>query len=295
MHSVLLLGGVIFDKILTVEAYPASGEDTIITSENIIPSGCSLNTAVTMKSFHLEPYIVGTIGKEGSEDILSYLKERDLPPDAIRITESGETGYCLTVVDPSGERTFFTKKGAETSFEESMIPSLNYSAIYLTGYFLLDRMQAEKVLAYLRTCSAPIFFDPGVLISQVEKPLLQSILDLCYAITPNEREYELLEEYNLENIELIIIKRGKGRITAESKEGSFTCYPYDVPTVDTTGAGDCFIGTLIAKLLEGTSFIEALRMSSAAASYMTGIQGPHTLFDPADIRKIRETTQELRL
>jgi sugar/nucleoside kinase (ribokinase family) len=295
MREVLLLGGVIFDKILTIASYPPSGSDTLITSEKIIPSGCALNTAVTLRSYGLRPHIVGTIGAADREDITGYMQSLGLPTDAIRSSDAGETGYCLTMVDPDAERTFFTKKGVESIFSEKAIPGdASFGMVYLTGYYLLEPRQAELVCAYLKTVDVPIIFDPGVLVSEIDEKLLQEILHLCYAITPNEIEYELLHSFDLSRIQLFIVKRGKGKITATFHDERYTCYPYDVETVDTTGAGDCFVGTLIAQLLGNKPLATVLQTASAAASYMTTIQGPHALFDPEEIDAIRDTTRELR-
>ena len=223
------------------------------------------------------------------------MHERGLPIDAVRKSEQGSTGYCLTIVDQNAERTFFTKKGVESLFDASIIPRIEYfSSIYLTGYFLLEHTQIERVLHYLRTCDVPIYFDPGVLIGEIHPDLLQQILDLCYAVTPNEKEFKMLKNFNLGHVEIIIQKRGKGIITAMKKGKEYTSYPYDVATVDTTGAGDCFIGAFMAQTLEGAPLDDALKIASAAASYMTTVTGPHQLFDRDDIIRIRNHSQELR-
>jgi sugar/nucleoside kinase (ribokinase family) len=295
MREVLLLGGVIFDKILTIASYPPPGSDTLITSEKIIPSGCALNTAVTLRSYGIRPHIVGTIGEADKKDITGYMQRLGLPTDGITTTDAGETGYCLTMVDPDAERTFFTKKGVESLFSVEAIPgNTAFGMIYLTGYYLLEPQQAEMVSAYLNTVDAPIIFDPGVLVSEIDQKLLQEILNRCYAITPNETEYELLHSFDLSRIQLIVVKRGKGAITTTFRDQRYTCYPYDVNTIDTTGAGDCFVGTLIAQLLEDRPLLTALQTASAAASYMTTIHGPHARFDPDEIETIRDTTRELR-
>ncbi len=296
MHNILLLGGVIYDKILTIDTYPAPGSDTLITSEKIIPAGCALNTAVTMKSFGMNPYVVGMIGREDDAEIIQYMQQLHLSTDAIHMTDKGNAGYCITMVDPAAERTFFTMKGVEYLFDEQMIPQdVNFSSIYLTGYFLLEHKQAVTILNYLSTCDIPIFLDPGVLISKLDRDLLQQLLSLCYAITPNEQEYELLQGFDINSIPLIIQKRGKGNITAKQGKEIYSCFPYDVKTIDTTGAGDCFVGALMSELLKKKTLSASLKTAVAAASFMTTVQGPHTLFNLKEIRKIEEHTRELRL
>ncbi len=295
MHSILLLGGIMFDKILTVSSYPSPGSDTLITSERTIPSGCALNTAFTLKSFGADPHVLSSAGEEDIGVIRAYMDRAGLPTDALAVTQEGKTGYCLTVVDPEAERTFFTRKGIESLFVRSMIPQqVEFSSVYLTGYFLLDPLRIQDILGYLRSCEVPIYFDPGVLIGEIDPILLQKVLDLCYAITPNEKEYEILKDFNLEHIQLIVQKRGKGIITAAKGGETYTCYPYDVDTIDTTGAGDCFIGTLMVQTLEGVPLGEALKTASAAASYMTTVSGPHSLFENEDVMEIRNHARELR-
>ncbi len=295
MHNILLLGGVIFDRILTVDTYPVPGGDTFITSESTIPSGCALNTAITLRSYQQKPYIVSAVGTADDESISEYMSRFHLPHDCIRTVDTERTGYCITMVDQDGERTFFTSKGVESIFSSDMIPAdIDFAAVYLTGYFLLDPSYASDILTYLKQCTAPIFFDPGVLIDAIDPVYLQQVLDLCYAVTPNEKEWELLGSFNLDKIPLVIQKRGKGKITVSQGDRVYVCYPFEVDTVDTTGAGDCFIGAFIAQYLEGKDLQNSLETASAAASYMTSLKGPHGMFDPENIENIRKHRRELR-
>ena len=73
MQNILLLGGIIFDKILTVSSYPPPGADTLINSERIVPAGCALNTAITLKSFGLQPFVLSTVGVDDYCEITEYM------------------------------------------------------------------------------------------------------------------------------------------------------------------------------------------------------------------------------
>jgi len=71
--------------------------------------GCAVNVAVTLKNLGLVPHIVSGIGgDERGGAIVDYLRELGLSTEAIRVRREGKTGYCLTLVEDGGERTFLT-------------------------------------------------------------------------------------------------------------------------------------------------------------------------------------------
>ena len=49
-------------------------------------------------------------------------------------------------------------------------------------------------------------------------------------------------------------------------EGTLECPAFDVPVVDTTGAGDCFAGAFLAALLRGCSYAEASKFANATGA-----------------------------
>ena len=112
----LILGGLVPDVYYSVSRWPDRGQDGFISDENVVVGGCAVNMAVTAENLGLRAHVVSCVGEDeigGRMD--GYLKEHGLSRRLIRRT-GGVSGKCLVFVEPDGERTFLTRKGAEGLF-----------------------------------------------------------------------------------------------------------------------------------------------------------------------------------
>ena len=146
-----------------------------------------------------------------------YLKEHGLSRRLIRRTE-GVSGKCLVFVEPDGERTFLTRKGAEGCFRRNWRKRFfreRYAAAGVTGYYLLND-DAERIMAVIEELfrrGTKILFDPSPLADAIRPDILRRMAEVSHIMTPNVTELKVLEE-----------KAGKRLISkrrsAEFSEGS---------------------------------------------------------------------------
>jgi ribokinase len=64
----------------------------------------------------------------------------------------------------------------------------------------------------------------------------------------------------------VILKLGNTGCAAFTPDGEFWVPAFEVEAVDTTGAGDCFVGGFLAALHRGRSWLEAARFANAVAA-----------------------------
>ncbi|MDR1438947.1 MAG: PfkB family carbohydrate kinase, partial [Clostridiales bacterium] len=74
----------------------------------------------------------------------------------------------------------------------------------------------------------------------------------------------------------VIVKTGKSGCFFKSRKESFAMPAYDVPAVDTTGAGDNFASGFIAALLDGKDHMECCRYGHAVAGVSVQTVGANT-------------------
>ena len=197
----LLLGGVILDRYFEVERYPQAGSDALIRRAYERVGGCCLNVAITLKNLGGRPSIANMVGDdEIGLKIASYIKGAGLGMTCMQTALGRQSGYCLNILDASGERTFFTLKGCEAELppEVAALPRpVGFAFAYVTGYFLLNRQTAGAVLALvdgLRLDGCKVLFDPGALVGEIDPALLRGILQRSDWITPNSGELVILQE-----------------------------------------------------------------------------------------------------
>lgn len=304
---VLLLGGVIIDQYILVDSFPKRGEDTTIIESFERVGGCAINVAQTIKNLGGTPLLVSQVGDDQrGQKILQYLSSNGFLQDAVQVVPKQETGYCMTIVEPSGERTFLTQKGCESAFTPEMIASKwidQLSSLYLTGYYLLDDGANQQLVSFLQQLKArkvTILFDPGPLVDQVHPQTLRSVLQLADIVTPNTDELTKIKQRLAVNrsiydwllhrgVKWLVEKKGSKGVDLWSKEDNgkhehFSAYA--VKSVDTSGAGDSFAGGLLYGLHQTGDIIQALKIARACGAYTTTFYGPHGKFTFQDIKEI---------
>lgn len=302
-NKVLVMGGVIIDKYILVDKYPDRGQDTIIKKSFERVGGCALNVANTLKNLGLNASIVSAIGDDSNgKQIKQYLKNQGFDLNCIKNLEGEKSGFCITVLEEKGERTFLTYKGCEGFFEPGMVKDdliYEIAYVYLTGYFLMNKAYYPHILETLdkvKLYNGKIVFDPGPLVKYIDTEMLVSILKRADILVPNE--VELVKMQNrikmgkdftkgaFDNKVITIVKMGSRgvRVFAQSKE--IFIPSFKVKSIDTTGAGDSFAGGLIYSLINNYEVTEAVQFASACGAITTTFSGPHGKFDISDIKQL---------
>lgn len=207
------------------------------------------------------------------------------------------TGVVVVLVDKSGERTMFPESGANSGLTIGDLPELStFSAVYLSGYALLDEISRPGVLEMITKINQqqiPIFLDPATVggMSQVDIHEVRSWLPLMSGLFMNEEEASFLTEERdvdvaldalLKSAPLVVIKRGArgaiGKIRG-NKSVSVSAVPTSV--VDTTGAGDSFAGGYIARWMTDGNLEDCLHAGAISAGQCVAIVGARPHVTPA--------------
>ncbi len=303
--KVLVLGGVIIDNYYLVEKYANKGTDQIIKESFKRIGGCAVNVAFTLKNLNVLPLIVSKIGSGPNGNFVKeYLDSYDFCQSCIQIDEEKDSGFSICIIDSAGERTFYTKKGCEGDFTDSLLldkATNDIEYIYLTGYYLLNHQVFDLLCAKLTRLvnkGAKLVFDPGPLIGEVDNQTLKKILSITNIITPNQKEAIIMEKrqgildfkkWAFKNfpIEKIVLKKGDGGVSLYTKYAEPTNYrSYTVDTIDTTGAGDSFAGGVLYGVINGLSNREILMYAQACGALTTTHMGPHLSFTLKDIKNL---------
>lgn len=301
--KVLLLGGIIVDHYLEVDHYPAAGQDAIILNSFDKIGGCALNVGVTLHNLGSSPYIVSKLGDDLiGQEITRYVQSIQLPTSCLVLASGRKTGYCHTILDQEGERTFLTYIGVEKEFSADILPNellKSISFVYITGYYLLNWQSTAAVLDLVKQLKRPkcqILFDPGPLVAHIDPAQLQEMMALSDWIIPNSSELEFIRQVlNFktdpvrwlldQGCRYVVVKNGEKGVDFYSVTSSFSLKGFQVKTVDTTGAGDSFTGGLIHALSNHLTTNQAVEFASACGAYTATIEGPHGFFTLQEIEQ----------
>ncbi len=292
--KILVIGAAIIDIIMKVESLPKKGDDILCENTSSTIGGCAYNVGSMLRNFKVEHDLFVPVGKGNYSDII----RKDLEDNGYEIlahNEKLDNGYCLTFVENDGERTFITVRGAEGDFCESWFSNLEsnrYDTVYVAGYQTLG--ESGKVISewLAKNIDKKIFYAPGPLLKYLENSTLDTIFSCKPILHLNKKEiveffngvdFENISTTEIENYILKMYELTKNTVivtlgedgTIYYENGEFKCVPTTkAKVVDTIGAGDSHIATIIAALSMGKSLNEAVRLANKVASGIVSVKGP---------------------
>ncbi|MCI1958894.1 MAG: carbohydrate kinase family protein [Clostridia bacterium] len=280
----IIFGGLVLDRYFDIEKYPERGQDGFINSEEEFVGGCAINMAATVNNIGGKAHIVSSVGNDKVGDtIIDYIKKHGFSEKYIkRVDKPSE--YCFVFIEPDGERTFLTKKGAGV-FDKGFVTDLdNIGAAAVTGYYLLNE-NADEIMNCIEKVSKKgikILFDPSPLAGDIKKELLERMIKVSTVVTPNETEIHYFSEDTskwikdfINNGGTVFLKKGSKGGTVYTPESTFDYKSVKAKAVDTTGAGDSFAGALTYCMANGIDIKTASQMASVCAAKTVEIKGPH--------------------
>jgi sugar/nucleoside kinase (ribokinase family) len=280
--SVVVVGDVMTDVIVTPEGPLVRGSDRCATVRSR-PGGSGANQAAWLGAMGVPVLFAGRVGQA---DRLLYEAHFAAAGVRARLGLDAElpSGVLVTLIDPDGERSFLTDRGANLHLcEADLPPSLLDGAgmLVVSGYSLFSPEPRAAVLALVRearTAGVPVAIDPasaGFLEEVTPEAFLDwtSGADLLFT---NREEALLLSgegEWPAAMVRLgsrfgtVVLKRGPDGAAIGGRHGVRHSAPAQaVPVVDTTGAGDAFAAGFIAARLAGADEAGCLARAIAAGA-----------------------------
>lgn len=254
----LVLGAAIVDIIMKIPNLPKSGEDVLCTERKLTVGGCAYNVANILRGFNVDHDLFVPIGSGVYADIIRKTLSEDGYDILISDSEM-DNGYCLCLVEDNGERTFITVKGIEGVHKREWFNSLNmsqYENIYVAGYQVCE--DKDNIISdwLIEQRDKNIFFAPGPVINYIDKNTIKKICSTNPILHLNEKEAldftkkdnvkdSILYLYELTKNVVFITVGEKGTVFYDGKEIVYI-EGESVSVVDTIGAGDSHIGTIIS-------------------------------------------------
>lgn len=271
MLDVLAIGDLVADIVIKLDHFPRS-EDVQIAQDLNVLAGGSANFVIMASRLGLRSGVVDVVGTDSvGKTLLSVLKTEGVETSFIGVKE-GLTKQVLVLVNARGGKSFIgllTRSVALLTPEDVREEYIELAkSIYVSGYSFgvetLARSEGEAVLRYLDIATRLdriVVFDPGPLVSSINREILYKILGRTSVLTLNSYEaYAITGVNNIRNA--IDILHGMGPQIVALKLGEEGCVlsasgelyyekGVEVPVVDTTGAGDAFNAALLFGIIKG--------------------------------------------
>jgi sugar/nucleoside kinase (ribokinase family) len=207
--------------------------------------------------------------------------------------EELDTGICVVLLEPDGERSFVTSPGAEGSLRASDLDALGVRGgdfVLVSGYNIMYRELGDLVLSWIAGLSpdVKVIFDPATRMVDIPRSNLDAMISranwlLCNAIeattlTGYEDALDAATSLATRNATLDVLVRSgaKGCVVALNHQGAVAVPGFATTVVDTNGAGDVHNGVFVAELASGRDPLTAARWANAAAAMAISQFGPAT-------------------
>lgn len=285
MQKCLVVGAAMLDIVMKIDRLPKSGEDVYAKSQEMTVGGCAYNVADILKHFQVPYTLFAPVGKGVYADIVAA-KLREGGHESPLLSETQDNGYCLCMVEQSGERTFLTLPGIECSFEKEWFQSLDiseYDTVYVCGYEI-EGPGGEAIIEFLENHrELQVYYAPGPRITYIPREKHERIFALHPILHLNEKEgmdYTGETAYERAAKQLYGLTRNAVMVTLGEKgvylyhQGGKLLSSKRAAVVDTIGAGDSHIGAVIAMRMKGLSLEDAVRTANKVSAMVVGVAGP---------------------
>ena len=274
---ILTFGSINADVVVPVPRLPQPGETVLGGSYELLPGGKGANQALAARRAGTDVVLVGAVGRDSFAAIaLDSLRCEGVDTRLVRDLEL-PTGCALIMVSAAGENIIAVSSGANIGVRCDWVPEELLGAdTILVAQFEVPPGETRALIRRVRRCGGRCVLNLAPALP-IDLALLPEI-DLLVA---NESEAAtVLADPIAIGRRLrrgLVVTRGAAGASAFLANGSRLDLPaLAVDPIDTTGAGDTFVGVLAAALDLGASLETALRRASAAAGLACLARGAQT-------------------
>ncbi len=259
--KISVLGSINLDLVASGAPLPAPGETVTGAHFAQHPGGKGANQALAARRLGADVAMVGCVGDDTlAEPALALLRADGVDVSGVMFEVGVPTGVALIAVSPEGENQITVASGANLQVSDSDVMNLAMCDAVLCQLevpvqAVIAALAAKVDRGLFAVNLAPAIAVPGTLLSQADLLIVNEIEAAFYGDALHAGKG------------LVALTLGaKGAVLYRAGAEIARVAAFDVPVVDTTGAGDTFCGALVLALAEGQSEDAALRFASAAAA-----------------------------
>ena len=279
MRPVLVIGSLNMDLVARCARLPAKGQTVFGSDFLTTAGGKGANQAVAAARLGARVTMAGCVGADAfGGTLITGLREAGIDTDHV-MQVARPTGTALITIDGAGANTIVVISGANAACDAALADRALASAGG-PGILLLQHEIPAPVTAHaIRAAHAAgwsVILNPAP-----AAPLVDDLLPLIDIVAPNETEVAAITGLEVSGragardaaghlmargARGVLVTLGGDGVLYRDASHSLHCPAVAVAAVDTTAAGDAYIGALGAALAEGRELPECLGFAAAAAA-----------------------------
>ena len=279
---IVVLGSVNMDLVVRCQRLPLPGETVRGSDLRRWPGGKGANQAVAAARMGAAVDFIGCVGDdELGREAMAVLHAEGIGLAHLQVLAGAPTGVAMIAVDEHGENTIVLSAGANGRVTASHVRAaagLIESEALLVCQLEVPLEAIEEAVSIARAADVPVLLNPAPA-SALPLRLLQAVDYLV----PNETEAAVLAPSGgshqstvraLQNLgpRHVLMTLGSDGVMVSGVEPTVVPAP-TVGAMDTTGAGDTFVGALAASLVEDVPLLQAVEVAVKAAAISVTREG----------------------
>ena len=279
-YGVIVVGSLNADLVVRAPRFPQPGETISGDDLQIIPGGKGANQAVAAARQGVEVAMVGRVGSDSfGPFLIENLKSNQVNTSHVTVDNSA-TGTAIIVVDANGQNSIVISPGANGKASPADINP----ASFLNSSLLLLQLEIPTPTVLHAAQQAREHGMQVILNPAPAKSLPAELLAYVDILIPNESELSSLtgllvndvssaekaaKEILKQGVKTVIVTLGsKGALLVTDTQVKHVD-TYKVDVVDTTAAGDAFIGGFASAMLNGKALEDSVRYGCACGALAT--------------------------
>jgi len=292
MRKIYVVGSINRDLVVYVDRLPRPGETVFGNRFQQFPGGKGANQAVAASRLGGDVHLVGNVGSDPfGKEMRDFLAGENIDTSEIAILDTAPTGIALITVDSASENSIVVVSAANMVWatRDLVRMKMGRSDIVICQ-FEIPLELIESVFERAKKMGATTILNPAPI-----KPTTERILKNVDYLVVNEVELEALsgatfnpddptsvyaamEKLHERGPVAIVATLGPRGALLSGPIGRYEAKGHKVNAVDTTGAGDCFIGGFAAALAKSASVPEAIDFANKAAAISVTRRGAASSF-----------------
>lgn len=283
--GVVVVGSINADLVVRLERHPQPGETLLGRTMTVMPGGKGANQAVAAAKLGAPTTMIGAVGRDAHADVaLTGLRSAGVDITGVQRV-AATTGVAIVEVDDDGENTIVVIPGANADLTPELVRSAA-EVIADAGVLVLQGEVPATSVATAVGCArgrvlinlAPVIelelstllrADPLV-VNEHEGALVLAQLTGAPARSDHAATAQALLGCGFGSV--VMTLGGAGALLATSA-GVLAVPAPTAPVVDTTGAGDAFVGALAARLVAEDALPDAVRVAVRVGAFAVGAVG----------------------
>lgn len=278
MPNIIVVGSLNADLVVRAPRFPQPGETISGEDLKIIPGGKGANQSVAAARQGASVAMVGRVGNDSfGPELINNLKHNGVDTAHVQIDSEAATGTATIIVDAHGQNSIVLSPGGNGRVSPADLNTVSFSDYKLL--LLQLEIPLEPVLAAAKRAKEKglrVLLNPAP-----ARTLPDELIALPDFIVPNEGELSLLTNQPVQDLasaenaarallaqgaQTVIVTLGANGALIVNREVTKHIPAFQVDVVDTTAAGDAFIGGFASALLQNKPLGDAVRSGCACGA-----------------------------